>query len=273
MKLKRIEKKEIQKIILDMAKVVHGILEKNDIPYFMLGGSILGAVRHKGFIPWDDDFDIGVPREYWEKMIRALDADLPVGYRFVDYKRAECHILGTAKIEYTNSKVHEPIYREYSEKDKLGLTLDIFPLDRISLPFKGYKKIRLLQRLQFLLFSKSKNDTTNKKICRVILRFILRTICGIKKTALPQKIDAIANKNSDPNGEWFLSTWSHYYMNVARVDVYGKPQKYAFEDTFFYGPEKADDYLKALFGDYMKLPPREKQIYHSEETFIIQEEK
>lgn len=271
MKCKKLGKDEIHTIILDMAKIIHGIMERNEIPYYMLGGSILGAVRHRGFIPWDDDFDIGVPRNYWEKMIEALDRELPQYYRFINYERSSGLFLGIGKIEYVNSKVHEFIYKDVPEKDKLGLTIDIFPLDQISLPFPAYRRIRFYQRLQFLLFSISKHDTISKKICRFFSRLLLRTCFKIPKNSLPRKIDRLAIKKSDPNGTFYLSTWSHYYLNVASLEVYGMPTKYPFENTFFYGPEHADEYLKGLFGDYMKLPPKEKQVYHSEDVFLIEQ--
>lgn len=271
MKKTKMGQAEIQKMILESSKIIHDVLTKNGIPYYMLGGSILGAIRHKGFIPWDDDFDIGVPRVYWNQMVCVLRNQLPDTLNFLDYESSKGVFLGMGKVECRNTKVNEFIYRDLPEEDKLGISIDIFPLDQISLPFPTYKKIRFLQRLQFLLFSVSKENSLKKKVARVIARVICLGILRVKKNDIPRKIDTLAKKNANEKGGYYLSTWSHYYLNVAEIDTYGKPTLYPFEDTYFYGPEKADAYLTKLFGDYMKLPPKEKQVYHSEDVFLIEQ--
>ena len=85
--MKNLSGVELHSVLLEIGKAFHNICGKNNIPYFMLGGTMLGAVRHKGIIPWDDDMDFGVPREYFDKLKKALCEELPSN---MEIGRASC---------------------------------------------------------------------------------------------------------------------------------------------------------------------------------------
>ena len=90
---------ELHRRALALGKCFHSICEKNSIPYYMLGGSMLGAVRHKGFIPWDDDMDFGVEREYFNKLLQILNEQLPENYRLVSKDNVKGFYGGFVKLE------------------------------------------------------------------------------------------------------------------------------------------------------------------------------
>ena len=103
--MQQISTKETQAILLEMAKVLHEIANQHGIPLFMVGGTMLGAIRHKDFIPWDDDMDFGVFYQDYPRLISILNKELPDGMRCLTYDISETYQLPWIKIENTTTKV------------------------------------------------------------------------------------------------------------------------------------------------------------------------
>ena len=118
---------EIHKIILDIAAVFHDICIRHRIPYYMLGGTMLGTVRHGGFIPWDDDMDFGVPRVFFDKLVKILKDELP--QHLVCLTHLDDYGIPNEIIKVSDMRtVVEENNKEHISK-KMGLFIDIFPLD------------------------------------------------------------------------------------------------------------------------------------------------
>ena len=134
--MRRIEDiREAQSILLNIAKEFHRVCVENHIPYYMLDGTMLGAVRHKGFIPWDDDMDFGVERQYLAKLETLFNKSHSSRYRLISSKTSKKIINDPVKIEDTRTLVIEPDRAHIAED--MGLNIDIFPLD-MSNGRKGY---------------------------------------------------------------------------------------------------------------------------------------
>ena len=118
---------ELHKILLDIAKYFHQICVDNDIPYYMLGGTMLGAVRHKGFIPWDDDMDFGVERKYFEKLETILEERVDSPYRLLTKYNSKIILNDFDKLEDSRTIVQDPSRSNINEV--FGVNVDVFPLD------------------------------------------------------------------------------------------------------------------------------------------------
>lgn len=253
---------ELHRILLDIAKTFHRICESHNIPYCMLGGTMLGAVRHKGFIPWDDDMDFGVPRKYFNGLQNILAKELPEKYDILTIRNSKALLIDIIKIHDKRTIIKE-LYKE-NLKEGIGVNIDIFPLDRTSMPSgaKKSKVIKWLMGLQKYRFLSTSQRPWYKKIIAYIIKFLFYpidrlTIINFINTHLIDKEGAyIANH---------FGAWGDREIVVANVI---EPSiLYCFEDTNFYGVACPVDYLSSLYGNYMVLPSEDKRHLHIENVY------
>lgn len=254
--MKQIEDLEVlHGILLDMAKEFHRICEKHHIPYYMLGGTMLGAVRHKGFIPWDDDMDFGVPREHYQRLIQALKENLPEQYRMLNIDNSDCLQIYIVKISDSRTYVREK-YKE-NMKDQLGVNIDIFPLDKVKAKGKNTLLIQCLLQIHMYIQLSIQSRPLHKKIIACLLKILF---CWLPRKAV---INFIDKHLIDGEGEYTANVYGAWGdRETVLTRVMGMPRLYAFEDTQLYGVACSDDYLTSLYGDYMQLPPEEKRHLH-----------
>lgn len=245
---------EIHDRLLKMAKDFHRICVENNLKYYMLGGTMLGAVRHKGFIPWDDDMDFGMSREDYDRFISLSKQILPAYYELRFYKTAEKSPMHYAKFIDNRTTLIEAAYTNYIE----GLYIDIFPLDGAGNgSFADWFRMKRIFFLQGLIMNHctTRNKTGIRKLIKKYaqMRDLGRLHNSIEKLMTAKKLSEsslIAN---------YLGAWAE--KEIMPKEIMGTPKLYQFEDTKFYGSENADGYLTSLYGDYMKLPPKDKQAF------------
>lgn len=250
--------KEIQNELLEVAKFFHSFCIENGINYYLLGGSALGAIRHNGFIPWDDDIDVGLTRENYEKFLSLFP------------RRAGKYILKNYRIDqnadYFLTRIYiDDIGIEYSpEFTKISdkrLYFDIFPLDDCPPFLKDVKKQRrkILKLKKIVLIKSYTPQNPLKRIaCKLLSALVYHHNCS----HYAKMADTVFQKYSSEKHSKICSMSSQYdyYKQMFDFEVYGTPTLHKFEDTFFFVPEKCDQYLSQLFGnDYMQIPPKEKQ--------------
>ncbi len=249
---------EIQDRLLEMAKVFHNFCVENDINYYMCGGTMLGAVRHGGFIPWDDDMDFCMLRKDYEKLISLrdkLDKKYSFNFHFFDknYKYGFCKMYD----ERTTC-----IEESQSTKFIGGIFIDIFPLDNIGDDTQKANKaqLKICRRRMIVngIFQRGKRTTVLKTILTSILQMLPKTQ---KWFDWPYKV---VKKYKDKDSKYITNVFgSDKGRGVLPLYSFGQPTLYNFEDTQFYGLEKYDAYLSICYGDYMTPPPLEKRIKHS----------
>ena len=254
---------ELHDMLMMIARQFHTICSENHIPYYMLYGTMLGAKRHQGFIPWDDDMDFGIERRYYDQLVDALRTSLPSPYQLITRNDRGGAVGGYLKIVNTNTSIKEQ--NKLHDEDNTGLFIDIFLLynekERSSLRQLAIKMLLVIQHFRFYRLM------TSNPVKRVVDKLIKLFFFWLKQN---QIIDVIEKLLIPANLGGYFSTYSSIYgkMDIIPQQYYGKPKLYKFEDIDLYGVEDADAYLRQLYGDYMKLPPEDKRKVHMQEVYI-----
>lgn len=256
---------EIHNLLLQMLNWYHNFCEKNSLRYYVIGGTMLGAIRHNGFIPWDDDIDVGMPRRDYEKFAKLMSHEQHNRYTFetADMKH-HGFLFPYAKIYDTKTTFIENIARTRYQL-KRGIYLDVFPIDGIGdseeESKKNYEKIsKMLLLLSIIKSSVTKNREWYKNLAIITIQLLF---WGINPRYLINIINKLCKKHDFDSSSIvgnLVGAWG--YREIMKKEYFGEPQEYKFETITVYGVERPDNYLSCLYGDYMKLPPEEKRTSH-----------
>lgn len=267
--------KHLQEVNLEMLKIFISICKKHNLCYYALGGTLLGAVRHGGFIPWDDDVDIGMPRPDYEKFLQIAPGELPRGYRLRTIDVDDDYRTYFVKVENTDVR----IFREYYARNKVVKKavyawIDIMPIDGApegdaDLVAHVRRLKRMRQMVSFSLLDKCMG--TGKKRSRrqkLLMKFGLRTgiyhILPTKKMFL--KFDRECRKYPYEVSKRIGNPYGVYGVRefVDRA-VFGRGAELEFEDIVIHVPEDYAGYLTSIYDNYRELPSKEERIGHSVE--------
>ena len=259
----KIELRQLQMLQLRVMKLIHAICVEKGVNYYLIAGSLLGAVRHKGFIPWDDDIDIAMMRDDFEKFKKEFSKSFPQDKYFLQTFSTDPNFdVPLARLCVKNTIQDIPSDRFL--KSFKGTYIDIFPLDNVpnsnKLRLKQEKqisKIRLLFRLKLYRVYESNSvfSVIAKKTISALLTVIPLAYLQKKYNEVLLKYDGI--KSSDVCS---MASKYNYCKQAMPKSIYGTPTLIRFEDTEFFGPEYPIAYLKKLYGEnYMQLPPMEKR--------------
>ena len=258
----------LHQVDLDIVKEVIAICKRHGFSYFMLGGTMLGAVRHKGFVPWDDDIDLGIPRKDYDRFLEVAPKELSAHLKLVNYHNDPEYHYYITRILDTNTKVEEE--RIGSNNRFTNASIDIFPID--GTPNKGFlRKIYFFRVLYHrALMSLCYKDSIDRKRPRGATEKTLLWVMErlpIEKMTTPykqkEKIDKLLRKQNVENSKFIGNIMGAYRTKeIVPAEFYGKGKMYPFEDIELCGMEMADEYLKWTYGDYMQLPPEDKRKTH-----------
>lgn len=252
---------KIQSHLLKGLQYIHDLCEQNDLNYYLIGGSALGAERHTGFIPWDDDVDIGVPRDDYNKFLKLLISSKNKKYFLQNNETDPEYYLCYSKLRINDTTYREKYYQDAEIHH--GLSIDIFPLDKVGKKtFISKLKFTMIKVIQTLILFKYKNY--NKRTL-VIAMFFFPLLLLSKKKLLNSAIKMLKPNESIENPLYLVNFFGRYHFDKEKIDmeIFGKPKLKKFEDTLLYVPQNNDKYLKNLYGNYMKLPPVHLRETHS----------
>lgn len=267
--------RKMQLTELDMLVEFDRVCRKHDIGYVISGGSLLGAVRHKGFIPWDDDADIAMLREDYEKFKLHLSELNPEICYFQDHETDPEYRWGYGKLRRTGTK-YVRVGQEHL-KCKTGIFVDVFPLDDVPISTIG----QMLQDFHCYCLRKILWSEVGKYSCNNILKYWYSLLSHIPTSLVFNQLKLYEKRsnNSTPNKVrtlLFPASGKLYYKSEKLADRYGTPKKwflerseYEFEGKMLLGPKDYDGLLKHFYRDYMKLPPENKREQHSPCAEII----
>ena len=254
----------VQNILLDAMDQLHKICEETGIVYYLIGGSALGAVRHKGFIPWDVDIDIAMYRKDYDRFAEIAEKRLPPGLSFHNHKNTRNYFRphATVSIDTVCAVINSQYYREAKTEH---LFVDIFPLDNAPDDEKlREKQARELKRLVQLHSRKEcvlyKRNTAVQVLTKKMTRIAL---LPYPLQRLEAKRDAILTRYDADDTKCWCSMVSHYPYAKQCMDkeIYGFPKKMEFAGRIYNVPHETALYLTRIFGEnYMQLPPAEKRV-------------
>ena len=262
-----------EKNILD--RVVN-ILDKYNLRYFLIYGTLLGAIRHKGFIPWDDDIDIAMPRPDYEKLQEIVRNDKELLGNNMYFHSYE---LGNLNMPYTkvyNYNIRIDDWR-YNDKYEKYLWIDIFPIDgfpsddkKVEKMFKKasrWRKILMYRKMVFKFLLSQKSFYKN------VLKFFSKIIFSIFPSRFASKrIISINKKNKYEDCDFVGDfVWGDGPQEKVEKYLYEEYIDVEFEGSKYKGLKHYDKYLSKTYGDYMKLPPEEKRKTHSFKAWRVNE--
>lgn len=253
----------LQSRLLIMFDWFHHFCVENSIQYFALGGTMLGAVRHQGFIPWDDDIDVGLPRKDYEKL-KSLLANKQVDNYVLEMPDSNNLDFATPYAKLYD--VTTTLIENYRKPLKRGIFIDIFPLDGLDNDWeRAIKKFDRVKSKYNIFMTKvaaiNKKRAFYKNAAIILSRCTLfseKTVRNLRVT-----IDNMCKQNDFFSCEFggnLLGNWG--MKEIMSRSIMGAPVEYDFNGIKIYGAEKYDEYLTHLYGDWRKLPPKEKQVTH-----------
>ena len=253
--------KKLHDVELEILKEFIRICNKHNLKYFAVGGTLIGTIRHKGFIPWDDDIDIGMPREDYDKFINIANEEMNKKY-FVqagyDYKNSWQAFTKIRKKD-TLADEESITHIDYPK----GIFIDIFPFDNTDTLDSTIFKIKyniiatITDAIYYKWKAKKITEIRRKTLCRFFSMFSNKTLKKVQNKLMKSK-----NKKET---KYFVSYCGSYtrQKETQPKDLFFPLITKKFEDIDILVPNKYDTYLTKVYGDYMKLPPKEKRVNHS----------
>lgn len=243
--------------ILTVMDEVHRICTENKLRYFLTGGSLLGGIRHKGFIPWDDDLDIVMPRDDFNKFME-LTKHSTGKFKLLYGTGYQYYPLYFMKYENTDTVFYEG--KEWVKGKKPGIFVDIFPIDysKGNLRVLNIQK-RIICRLSDIISKKSGQSAE-------LPNFGARALYKLLPMRLLKNIRyAVAQLSVTNEAPYFANFGSQYNIEKQHfpIEKFGKGKLIPFEDRMYYAPIDPDFVLNRIFGSkYMQIPPEEKRRTH-----------
>lgn len=260
--------KHLQNVEFMILKDFITLCEKYDIEYYSYGGTALGAIRHEGFIPWDDDVDVVMFREDYEKLLKIPESEYSNKYYFLSIEKYEDYIDACCKMCLKGTDKHE-LYCRNAEFN-IGIHIDIFVLDYVPSNkikwFFYYKRYQLLKKMGRLINNLriSAYTTNTRKIIGNTIKSTLNLL-HINNHAYIKAYEKLVKK-SNPKDKLVFDIFAVCYNEPLSEGIFRPPKKVKFESIEINVPNEIDTFLKRTFGDYMKLPPEEERYHHFSEN-------
>jgi lipopolysaccharide cholinephosphotransferase len=261
--------KKLQSKSLEILLYFKDFCERHGLTFYFCGGCCIGAIRNKGFIPWDDDIDVFMPREDYEKLGELWSEYADTG-KYSCNRTTESNFFGNIMTTVTDNGTN--VIRPWQEgKDgHKGVMMDVLPLDGCA-PAGIKRKIQMMWSMIFSLYCSRVVPVNHGKVVAAACKVLLAVVPSDK---LKYKICKFAEKQmsrykiSDCKYITELCAGPHYMKNEYPKEIFEKAVYKEFEGYMMPLPVGYDTYLKIAFGDYMSLPPKEEQVPHHDIVYM-----
>ena len=255
--------KKLHEVEIEILDEIVRICNENNLDYFLIGGTLLGAVRHKGFIPWDDDLDIAMPRQDYEKFLQLAKTELNSIYMIDNKNYNKDYYLNFTKIRKKNTIFEQDFQINYNAPK--GNWVDIFPLDKWKKEngILQNLKVRFIKMLRSIAHYKSGIILGNNKVkLKKIIGFLFKPI---PTYYIMNIADNLMKSNMKKNTKYFINISSQYDFKKQTIlkEKFFPVKELEFEGNLYKVPGDYEYWLERIYGDYMKLPPVEDRITHN----------
>ena len=253
--------RKVQLVLLEIANEVKRVCEENGIQYFINAGTLLGAVRHSGFIPWDDDFDMGMFREEYDRFCEIAPKKLKSEYSLQTWSTDDRFAIPFAKVRKKNT-----VYLENKANSDMinGFYVDVFPYD--NAPDNETEKAKMIKRLSHIErvilmkcnyrpWMENDKEILTKRIGYFPYKIASRLYT--KQSLINQYMRVVHSVPANSEDVYLQFGTRTGFFQKRRF--FGEGKRIKFEDTEFMCPIDPDGYLTMAYGDYMTLPPVEKR--------------
>ena len=255
--MKQIDSKTLKEIDVATMTDIDRVCKKHNINYTMIGGTLIGAIRHKGFIPWDGDIDIAMKRCDYEKFIDIYSKEKGENYRILNNKLNPEYYYQFSRVVDTRTEVEEFAMKPING---LGIFIDVFPIDNINSKFIKLKLAVISFFVKGLAFKTTKCTHNGKsKIKNIIKSLIYNKNYQYYFDKVQEYSQKENNKKCDKAGVLVCGTGE---KDIFYKELFDEYTYLTFEDKEFMAIKDYEYFLKHRFGDYMKLPPKEEQVDH-----------
>lgn len=259
--------KRMQGRILEILSAVHRLCVEEGIRYFMIGGTLIGAVRHGGFIPWDDDIDIGVPRPDYNRLLQSA-SKLGPDFAIHHFGNDPSYVYPYAKCYDTRTTVIELLARPF----KRGAWIDIFPLDGLPEDTEQQRRqVQAVSRLRRLLvlntgayFPKTGSATRDRlhAVAAPFARMLPRAV-------IARRLDRVLRQHDYDSAPRIANLTGRYGIReLTERQHFESHVELDFAGRRFRAPVGYDQYLRGVYGEYMRLPPPEKQVSNHAQMIV-----
>lgn len=247
----------LQLRILNNLLALDKVCQEHGLHYFLAAGTMLGAVRHKGFIPWDDDLDVAMPRKDYDLLMANYKEWLPSPYEIIAFETDEQYPFPFGKMQDAGTTLIERMHMKYLG----GVYIDIFPIDGMTSSWLGQRfyamRYFFYKKVIYFLYRDPYRHGHGPSCWIPLLCRKLYTLNGVQKRM--QKLQ----KTYDYDASELCVDHDFGLRGIMPRSIYGTPTPIEFEGKMLNGVANPDEYLTRLYGDYMTIPPGPKQKQHN----------
>lgn len=251
---------ERKDILLEIMDEIDRFCNEFELNYYLAYGSLIGAVRHNGFIPWDDDIDIVMFRNDYEKFLKMFNESRSDSYKVVSMHNEYKFDLAFAKVCDMRTKIIDG----GEDPADIGVNIDIFPIDYGSSDLKQVKK--LLHKVRFLKLMVKAKSSKKRDDRRLVEKILITAVKPISRHKLLVCINSMIQAYKAKEDSAYcanMTTLPYGDREIVRTEWFRERIKVSFENRLYYAPKNYNAILNHIYGEYMKLPPEEKRVAHT----------